>query len=38
MEKFMPDEKVAILMEAFTLDNIAEECSIHGVCLPISIN
>ena len=31
MEKFTADEKVAIIMESFTSNNIAELCSRHGV-------
>ena len=31
MEKFTADEKVAIVMESFTANNIAELCRRHGV-------
>ena len=31
MEKFTVDEKVAIVMESFTANNIAELCRRHGV-------
>ena len=31
MEKFTADEKVAIVMELFTVNNIAELCRRHGV-------
>jgi len=31
MEKFTADEKVAIVMESFTSNNIAELCRRHGV-------
>ena len=31
MEKFTADEKVAVVMESFTANNIAELCRRHGV-------
>jgi transposase-like protein len=31
MEKFTADEKVAIVMESFTANNIADLCRRHGV-------
>ena len=31
MEKFTADEKVAIVMESFTSNNISELCRRHGV-------
>ena len=33
MEKFTADEKVAIVMESFTANNIAELCRRHGVSI-----
>ena len=33
MERFTADEKVAIVMESFTSNNIAELCRRHGVSL-----
>ena len=33
MEKFTADEKVAIVMESFTSNNIAELCRRHGVSI-----
>ncbi len=31
MEKFTADEKVSVVMESFTSNNIAELCRKHGV-------
>ena len=38
MEKFTADEKVAIVMESFTSDNIAELCRRHGVSIASFYN